>query len=156
MHSDHRDGREHFAGEIAVAHGVHAVLRDRGEPEFARDEFAVEIDGRARNGAGAERHHVDAFAGVVEAVAIALKHLDVSEQMMGEQHRLRALEMRVAGNDHVAVAEAEPDEASLQGAQAGLDFPGLVAQIEAQVERDLVVAAASRVEFRTRVADPSG
>ena len=75
-----------------------------GKPSIARDEFAVERDGRAGDRAGAERQDVDALARVGDAVAVALEHLHVGEQMMREIDGLRALEMRVAGDDHVAIA----------------------------------------------------
>jgi hypothetical protein len=51
---------------------------------------------------------------VPEALAIAFEHLDVGEQMVREINGLRALQMRVAGNQHVGIFFAERDERALQ------------------------------------------
>ena len=67
--------------------------------------------------AGAERHHVDARAGVRQAAPIALEHLDIGEQMMGEQDGLGALEMGVAGQ-HGIVPRVRHDPRARAGAHA--------------------------------------
>src|SRR5207248_1674248 len=79
-----------------------------------RHQLAVERDRRAGNRAGAERHDVDAFARVVEPIRVAREHLHIGEQMMRKQHRLGALEMRVAWDDNVCILRRECDEAALQ------------------------------------------
>ena len=73
-----------------------------------------------------------------------------------EGDRLRALQVGVAGQDGVEVLPGlfaeHPDELT----QLPLQGRDLVAQIEAQVHRHLVVAAARGVQPLARVADPRG
>ena len=120
-----------------------------GKSSSSRDEFAIEQDRRAGDGAGAERQDVHPLAGIGEPAEIALEHLHVGEQMMREIDRLRALQMRVAGNDDVAMPRAEIHERALQVAQAASAIAShSVAQIEPEIERDLVVADARGVQLR--------
>ena len=53
--------------------------------------------------ARAERRLVGALRGIGDAAAIALEHRVVREQVMREPHRLRALQVRVAGHQRVDV-----------------------------------------------------
>ena len=99
---------------------------------------------------------VAARAGIGHAAEIALEHLHVGEQMVREVDRLRALEMGVAGNDDLAMALGEADERALHFAQACGEAVALGAQIEAEIERDLVIAAAGGVELGAGVADAAG
>ena len=78
---------------------------------------------------------------VPEALAIAFEHLDVGEQMVREIDGLRALQMRVAGNEHVGIFLAERDERALQiGDFRQARQSDFIAQPHPHVERDLVVA----------------
>ena len=51
MHGEHRGGGAEFDGEIAVAHGVHGILRELDlavgvhEAEQLGDELAIELQG---------------------------------------------------------------------------------------------------------------
>jgi hypothetical protein len=120
MHGQQRAGGAKFDGEIAVAHGVHGILRELNlaagvhEAEQLGDERAVERQRGTGNRAAAERADVHARVAVPEALAIAFEHLDVGEQMVREINGLRALQMRVAGNDDVGIFLAERDEGALQ------------------------------------------
>ena len=97
--------------------------------------------------AAPERHHVDAGEAVAEPLAVAREHEHVGEQMVGEQDGLRALQVRVAGHGVLGVLLGAPDERGLDGADARVDVPDDVAQIEPLVERDLIVAGAARMEL---------
>ncbi len=102
----------------------------------------------AGNRAAAERADVHARMAIPKPLAIALQHLDVGEQMVREINRLRALQMRVAGNEHVGIFLAERDEGALQIGDFAEQRDDFIAQPEPHVERDLVVARAGGVEFR--------
>ena len=69
----------------------------RRELERARDRRGIEGQARTRERARAERRHVGTRETVVPAVDVARQRPEVREQMMREQHRLRALQVRVAG-----------------------------------------------------------
>ena len=68
---------------------------------------------------------------------------------MREINRLGALQMRVAGNNHVRIFRAEFDERFLQAAKFFGKFRNLVAQPHPNIQRDLVIPRTSRVEFRS-------
>ncbi len=125
-----------------------------GEAEFARGDGAVEREGCAGDGAGAERAEVHARAGVGEAGEIALDHADVGEEPVGDQDRLGALQVGVGGHDRFAgCRSARSMRASAQCFEAverGVDG---VAHEEAHVGGDLLVAAAAGVELQGEVAD---
>ena len=85
-------------------------------------------------------------AQVGEARAIAGEQLDEGEPVVGEAHGLRALQMGVAGQQRVEVLAGAQHERLLEPEQAALRGAGRVAQVEREVRRDLVVAAAAGVE----------
>jgi hypothetical protein len=68
---------------------------------------------------------------------------------MREQHRLRALQMRIAGNDDVEIARGPRMERALQLGDGATVVRDLVPDPEAHGGGDLVVAAAAGVEFRS-------
>ena len=83
---------------------------------------------------------------VVEAVAVALRHLDIGEQMMAERHRLRALQMREARHHGRGVLERLLGERALIVAEQRMDVVDPVAHPQPEVGRDLVVARARGVQ----------
>ena len=54
---------------------------------------------------------------VAEALAVAREHEHVGEQVVGEQHGLRPLQVRVAGHGVLGVLLGAPDERGLHGAR---------------------------------------
>ena len=75
---------------------------------------------------------------------------------MTEGHGLRPLQMRITGHDVVRVRLGNIRERPDHGAQQGTDFADLTAQIEPDIQRDLIVAAARGVQTLARVPDPRG
>ncbi len=150
------DVEEELGDEVAVAHRVHAVLRHRGKAELLRDELAVQDDGRSGQRARSERHHVDAAEGVAEALLVALEHLEVGEEVVGEKDRLAALEVGVARHHRGGMVHREGEERVLERGEAVVDRLHLMAAIEADVEGDLVVAAAGGVQLRPGGTDLLG
>jgi hypothetical protein len=86
------------------------------------------------------------------ALGVAREHLDVGEQVVCERDRLRHLQVREAGHHGLDVLAGELDERALQLGEEGTDRPDLVAQPEAHVGRDLVVARAAGVQALAGVA----
>ncbi len=120
MHGEQRAGGAEFDGEIAVAHGVHGILRELNfaihvhEIEKFRDKHAVKRQRRTGDCAAAERADVHARVAIPKPFAIAFEHLDIREQMVREINGLRALQMRIAGDDDVGIFLAERNERALQ------------------------------------------
>src|SRR3954467_4720978 len=77
----------------------------------------------------------------------------VREQLMREQDRLGVLEMSHARGGGVPDALGLLDERCLQLGDPSGNLPGMVAKVEAQVCRDLVVAAPSRLQLAAEHTD---
>ena len=75
----------------------------RGETQELSHIGAIDRKGGSRQRARPERQYVDPRHAVGKALAVALEHIDVSQQVMREQHRLRSLQVRVPGHDHVEI-----------------------------------------------------
>ncbi len=67
---------------------------------------------------------------------------------MGKEHHLRMLQMGESGQDGAGMGGGLPDQRALKGAQFGDQQIDLVAQVEPDVQRDLVVATAGGVDPR--------
>src|SRR5688572_17893464 len=121
MDGHERGGGAEFDSEVAIANRVHGILRNAGfilfvdEAEELRDEFTIERDGGAGDGAAAERADVGAIEAIFHAAAVALEHFAIGEEVMGEEDGLGALQMRVAGNDDVDVVLSEIEKSILKG-----------------------------------------
>ena len=154
MHGEQRAGGAEFDGEIAVAHGVHGILRELNlavgihEAEQFGDEHAVQRERGTGDRAAAERADVHARVAVPEPFAIAFEHLDVGQQMVCKIDGLGALQVRVTGNDDVGILLAKGDKDALQPGDFAEERGDFIAQPEPRVEGDLVVARAGSVEFR--------
>jgi hypothetical protein len=61
---------------------------------------------------------------------------------MRQEYRLRALQMRVAGDDNMAMRGCHSHERSLQGMNQLLQLLDRIATVQPQVQAHLVVAAA--------------
>src|SRR5262249_35049202 len=108
---------------------------------------------RAGEGGGAKRQDVDALAAVGEAFAVALVLLDVGEEVVGGEDRLCPLEVRVAGQDDVAVSLGGVEQRRLQVEQKTVHPIDGVARPQPDVGDDLVVAAAAGVQLAADVAE---
>lgn len=72
---------------------------------------------------------------------------------MRERDRLRALEVGIAGHDRFNVASRKTNKRGAQLTNRGDNFSQRVAQVEAKIERDLIVARARRVQLAPRFAN---
>ena len=88
---------------VAAADRVEAVGAGTREAELGRRGLAVDREAHAREGARAERAVGRGRDRVPEAGAVAVEHPDVGEQVVRQAHRLRALAVRVAGQQRVEV-----------------------------------------------------
>ena len=92
--------------------------------------------------------HSTRAARLLEPLPIAREHLEVGEQIVRPQNRLRAPQMRVAGDHRVGIL-ARPVRAALASRPSSSAFAriDLLAQPQARIERNLLVAAAAGVDL---------
>src|SRR3954463_11046754 len=154
MHPDHGETEKKFRHEIAVADGIETVLADLRELELARDRFPVEHDRRTGNRSGAERQNVGAPSAINDPTVIALERFDVREKVMAEHDWLRALEMRVAGQDRVLKPLRQIEQSALEFAQSRANFGSFGFHIKPQIERDLIVPAPRGMKLRPGRTNP--
>src|SRR3569832_1187754 len=116
------------------------------------------VDGITRAGERrcTERQHVHAFAAIGKTGAVARDHLEPREQVMAEGDRLRDLQVREAGHDGGGLALGKVEQRGLQTLQIGVERIDLIAQIEAHVGRDLVVARAASMQLLAGDTDAVG
>ena len=81
---------------------------------------------------------------------IARQHLDVGKEVVRQIDRLRALQMRVAGNDDIHVLFAQLNQGALERAKFPGDLQDFLSQPEPQIQRDLIVARAPGMQLRAR------
>ena len=153
VHGDHGQIEGQLAEEVAVGDRVERVVRDFGHGEEVGGFVAVDGEGGAGDGAGAEGGDVDAFEAVVEAVFVALEHFAIGEDFVAGDDGLGALQVGEGGHGVVALLGGHVDEGALGvGDFFEKDADGFAAP-EADVEGDLVVAGAGGVEAAAGLAD---
>src|SRR5207253_11009504 len=82
-----------------------------------------------------------------------MQNFDIGQQLMRKQHWLRPLCMRIARHYGVDVVSGASDQRRLERSSSREQLrPGLL-DVQTQVERDLVVAAAAGVKFASQRAD---
>ena len=104
--------------------------------------------------AAAERHHVYSRAGLLQPLEIAREHFEIREQIVRPQNRLRAAHVSVAGNHCVGIALGAASNASMSPPRNPARAIDLVAQPQADIERDLLIAAAAGVDLVGEPTDP--
>ena len=113
---------------------------------------AVDREGGAGERRRAERQHVHAPAAVGQPPAVALEHRRIGEQVVAEGDGLRDLQVREAGHHQRGVARRLREQRLLQRIQVPDDLVDLVAQPQAHIGGDLVVARTRRVQALAGVA----
>ena len=144
---------EGLQGEIPRGDGVQGVGHGRIKAQGRGGHVAVDGEGGAGQGGGPQGALVHPRPGVGEAGGVAAEHLHIGHQVVAEGHRLGRLKVREARDQGVGVGGGLPHQGALQrldladGAVAGLADP------EAEIERDLVIARTRRVQAPGRWAD---
>jgi hypothetical protein len=149
---DGRRGQE-LHEEVPIADGVETVRAHGREGEVAGQGLAVDGEPGAGQRAAAQRQHVGAGPAGPEALAVALEHEHVGQQMVAQHDRLGPLQVRVARHGRLHGAPRPVDQDGLGVAEPAVQPVHRIFQIEALVQRDLVVARAPRVELAAQGPD---
>src|SRR4051794_29068035 len=96
MCPDQCQAAELLDDEVAIRHGVDAVASDFREAQQAGRLCAINRVRDSRKRPATERQHIGPVVAAKQPLGVALKHLYVSEQMVGHQHRLSALEVGIS------------------------------------------------------------
>ena len=153
VHLGERGDEQRLGHEVAVGHRVERVVEAAREPEVGGGAVGVERQARAGERARAERRHVGAVDRVAPAVDVAGERPEVREEVVREQHRLGALQVRVPGEvDVVRPGRRTSTQHLLQPVHVRGDVGALAAHEQPQGGGDLVVAAAAGVELGAGVA----
>ena len=151
MHGEQRRRRAKFHHKVAVAHRVHRILGQTVKAEQPRHHLAVQRQGGTGQRAAAEGADVRAPVAVEQPALVALQHFDVGQQMMRQINRLGALQMGVAGDEHVGILPSQSDQRGLQPVDGEAQRNNFLAQPQPHVQRDLIVARAARVQLITPI-----
>jgi hypothetical protein len=92
----------------------------------------------------------------VKALHVALAHLEIGQQMMGEAYRLCHLQVGEAGHDGVGVMLRKVEQRRLQRLEQGGDIVDRTAQIQADVGCHLIVARTAGVQALSGIAHQRG
>ena len=106
--------------------------------------------------AAPKRAFVQPRAAVGQPPAVAPQHLDISQQVMAESHRLRRLQVSETRHDRCRVWLRLLDQRRLQRAHVGVQRVDGVPHPQAEVGRHLIVARARGVQPPSRLADNFG
>ncbi len=102
MHADEGEIEEGLGHEVAIGHGIEAVVERGGEAEVGRRAMRIERQRRAREGAGTQRRHVEAVDRGEKAIDVAGQRPPMGQQVVGQQDRLGPLHVRVPRQRGVA------------------------------------------------------
>lgn len=116
--------------------------------------LAIDGQSRAGDGGDAERALVDSFSAIGDSLPVAFELFDVGQPVVRREHRLGSLQVRVGGQDNVKVILTTRKKRGLQIDQQRIDFIEGLPDPHSGVRADLVVSAASGVQFAAGVANP--
>ena len=152
MFGDQRQREGELQHEIAVARHVEAVGRHGVEAQSPGHVLAVDRQARAGHGRGPQSEHVGVRAASGQPRPVALQFFAVGQPIVGGQHRLGTLQVRVGGQNAALVLVGPSHEGPLQGDHPRVDPVDGLADPQPQVGRNLVVAAAGGVQLAADVA----
>ena len=146
MRHDDSGRRAEFDGEVAVGHGVHGIFADAVETQRFGNERPVDGKAGSRQCRCSEGKPVYAFAAVGHPLAITLKHFKISHQVMAEGDGLGDLQVGKTRHQGPGMSLGEADDGTLQLLDRGADAVNRIAQKQANIGCDLVVARAPGVQ----------
>ena len=139
--------------EITIAGRIHAVGDDAGEAKRRGERLDVHRIAGTGNGAGAERQLVGLVEHHAESAVVAPERGGVRQEEVRSEDRLGASQMRVGRHQRVAGPGGAVGQHPNELHEGGLERGNPALQVQAEVERDLLVARPARVQPSARRAD---
>ena len=124
------------------------------KPKPLGDVLAIDRQARAGHRRRPQAQARWSAAAVGQSASVALEFLAIAQPIVGGQHRLGTLHVRVSRQDAILVVLGPADERALQVDQPRVDPVDRLADPKPQIGRDLVVAAAGSVQLAAHVAEP--
>ena len=154
VHHNGGQSRQQLYAEIPVGYCVNAVAARAVKPQKLGGHLPAGGIGRACQRTGAQRGLVHPLCRVLQTGHIPAEHHGIGQQMMGEQNRLRPLEVGITGNNGVAVGLRLICDYTHQRFQLLHKACTALPQIQPQIHRHLIVAASGCMETLARISDP--
>jgi hypothetical protein len=132
---------------------VHRVHEEPGEAELGGDPHPVEGEVHPVAGRGAERAGVDPARGEPEERRVVEEGLGEGGHPEADRGGDGPLEVGVAGHGHHGLGLGAIEERGGGLQRGGLDAPERVADVEAEGDEDLIVAAPPGVDLLAGVAE---
>jgi len=137
---------------VPVGHRIHAVAADFRKAKKPGRAGPVDRQPRPGQGRRPQRQNVQALSAVFQPLSVAGKHFGKRQQIVRQKNRLRLLQMRVAGHDGGDFLFGHADQLLLERIEQADQPVRLVAQVQPNIQRDLIVAAARGMQFCARVS----
>mmetsp|Transcript_589 Transcript_589/g.1429 ORF Transcript_589/g.1429 Transcript_589/m.1429 type:complete len:395 (+) Transcript_589:285-1469(+) len=148
VHAEEACPEKCLAHKVTVAHGVHRVgAHSSYESELLGNRLPIDAECISRERTRSERQRGNARDEVVEPLVVPLPRGSVGEQPVAPPHRLRVLQVRECGHEHVALllrACARHLDKLVQHSARRLES---VHEVQARVRGNLVVSASSCVQL---------
>lgn len=151
MHDDEAAGGDELDDKVSVRDGVQTILRRPFKVQKLGRQVPVDVVSGARQGCTSEGTDVHPFPTVDESVDIALEHAGVGEEIVSEGDGLSDLKVGEAGHDGLGVFVAQVRQVLHDVEEELYDDVSVLAGVLPQVCDDLVIAAATCVEFSSGV-----
>ena len=126
----------------------------RVKPRSAGERVHVDGIARAGNGARTERQRVGLAPGVVESIDVPFERRRVREEEVGDEDRLRRTEVRERRHQRVFCLRGAVRERRDDLPHQTLQHQDAPPQIEAEIDRDLLVPRPPGVQAPPGVAEP--
>jgi len=154
MSKQQRDGVQKVGHEIAVGDGVQAIGTSRSEAQGSSQSVTVDGVGGSGQRPRTQRALIGgSCGGPAQPVMIAFEHGDVTQQPVGGRDRLGGLEVSQAGHDAVGMSGGLGEQSALQLADVIRQDRYGAYHPQAQIDGDLIVAAAAGVQLAGDRAD---
>ena len=153
MHHQHGARVQKRGDEVAIGRRVDAVGDHARKSETRGEHRRVHRVVRAGDRARAERHRIGFLRRPAETVVVAPQRRDVRQKEVRDEHGHRAPEVRVGRHDGRAGRFRLPRERADNRRKLRLQAGNLPPEVEAQIERHLLVARSAGVQPLAEIAD---